>query len=164
MLVESGEITKKFSSLVKPRIFDHFGVFFHEKTSISIEDLQKANDFKRVWAEFEQFSAYSWLAAWKGSYDQRAIHHSYQQSFNCPWKPVRPIFDIWPFAVAAQIGLGVNPSFDLSRVCARFGTKLPTHSAVEDAEATAIVFANLTSLLELGVSKDGSVKETSDKR
>ena len=129
-VIEDGEITDSFYSLVNPETaFDAFNV---RLTGISEETVWGAPTFPDVWVQIEPLLSSGLLIAHNAVFDLQVLKKCLRD-YEIPWKPyVR-------YACTVQMGRRLLPgmSHKLNDLCAFYGICLDHHQADSDSRACA---------------------------
>ena len=129
-VIENGEITDEFYSLVNPET--HFDYFNVQLTGISEETVRNAPTFPEVWAQIEPTMSSGLLVAHNAVFDMSVLKKCLW-GYGIAWKPyVR-------YLCTVQMGKRVLPgmSHKLNDLCAHYGICLDHHRAASDSRACA---------------------------
>lgn len=129
-VIENGEITDEFYSLVDPETyFDYFNV---RLTGISELTVWDAPVFPEVWAQIEPMMSGGLLVAHNAVFDMGVLKKCLSY-YGIEWKPyVR-------YLCTVQMGRRVLPgmSHKLNVLCEHYGISLEHHQAASDSRACA---------------------------
>ena len=129
-VVEDGEITDEFYSLVNPETsFDYFNTML---TGISEESVQDAPTFPELWETIEPMLSSGLLVAHNAIFDMTVLKKCLQD-YGINWKPyVR-------YTCTVQMGRRVLPGVkhNLNTLCDYYGIPLQHHCADSDSRACA---------------------------
>ena len=129
-VIENGEITDEFYSLVNPET--HFDSFNVQLTGISEDTVRDAPIFSEVWAQIEPMMSNGLLVAHNAVFDMSVLRKCLNH-YGIDWKPyVR-------YLCTAQMGRRVLPgmSHKLNVLCDYYGISLNHHQAASDSRACA---------------------------
>ena len=129
-VIENGEITEEFYSLVNPETrFDYFNV---QLTGISEETVKNAPTFPQVWAQIEPIMSSGLPVAHNAVFDMGVLKKCLK-NYEIEWKPyVR-------YLCTVQMGRRLLPgmSHKLNDMCAHYVICLDHHHAASDSRACA---------------------------
>ena len=134
-VIENGEITNTFYSLVNPECeFDSFNISIH---GISPEDAAVAPTFKRVWEEVGYLFRENLVAAHNATFDLCVLrkvlaHYNIGETI---------INYVCTMKLSKAMNAGVH-DYKLSTLCDYFGIHLNHHNAASDSEACATILCN----------------------
>ena len=129
-VIENGEITDEFYSLVNPET--HFDYFNVQLTGISEDTVRDAPIFPEVWAQIEPIMSDGLLVAHNAVFDMSVLKKCLGD-YGIDWKPyVR-------YLCTVQMGRRVLPgmSHKLNILCDYYGISLDHHQAASDSRACA---------------------------
>lgn len=129
-VIENGEITDEFYSLVNPETyFDYFNV---RLTGISEKTVWNAPVFPEIWSRIEPMMSSGLLVAHNAVFDMGVLRKCLSD-YGVEWKPyVR-------YLCTVQMGRRVLPgmSHKLNVLCDYYGISLDHHHAASDSRACA---------------------------
>lgn len=129
-VIENGEITDEFCSLVNPET--HFDYFNVQLTGISEETVRNAPVFPELWSQIEPVMSSGLLAAHNAIFDMGVLKKCLCD-YGIDWKPyVR-------YLCTVQMGRRILPgmSHKLNVLCDYYGISLDHHQAASDSRACA---------------------------
>ena len=129
-VMENGEITDKFYTLVNPET--HFDTFNVQLTGISEKTVKDAPVFPEVWAQIEPMMSSGLLVAHNAVFDMSVLKKCLHD-YGIDWRPyVR-------YLCTVQMGRRLLPgmSHKLNVLCDYYGIGLDHHQAASDSQACA---------------------------
>ena len=129
-VIENGEITDEFYSLVNPET--HFDYFNVQLTGISEETIRNAPVFPELWSQIEPVMSSGLLTAHNAIFDMGVLKKCLRD-YGIDWKPyVR-------YLCTVQLGRRILPgmSHKLNVLCDYYGISLDHHQAASDSRACA---------------------------
>ena len=129
-VIENGEITDEFYSLVNPET--HFDYFNVQLTGISEETVRNAPVFPELWSQIEPVMSSGLLAAHNAIFDMGVLKKCLCD-YGIDWKPyVR-------YLCTVQMGRRILPGMSrkLNVLCDYYGISLDHHQAASDSRACA---------------------------
>ena len=129
-VMENGEITDKFYTLVNPET--HFDAFNVQLTGISEDTVRNAPVFPEVWAQIEPMMSSGLLVAHNAVFDMSVLKKCLHD-YGIDWRPyVR-------YLCTVQMGRRLLPgmSHKLNALCDYYGIALDHHQAASDSQACA---------------------------
>src|SRR5574340_140152 len=150
--IESGAITARFSSLVRPT--EAIPPVIERLTGITAGLLDDASPIAQVMAEFREFADGAVLIAHNHRFDMNFLDYEAERAWGSPFP--RPVLDTLTLAKRLHAEIPRHNLRDLSLFYET--ATAPSHRALPDALATAEVFLRMSDeLLELGVNTAADV-------
>ena len=134
-LIENGEITKEFYSLVNPETgFDYFNT---RLTGIDEDLVSDSPNFKELWGEIEGLMSSGILVAHNAVFDMGVLKKCLE-AYEIEWKPYVH------YLCTVQVGRRHLPDMPhkLNDMCDYYGIELEHHHAGSDSHACAEILLN----------------------
>ena len=139
--VEKGQITKRFSTFVNPKVPIPFEI--SQLTGITDQMVLEAPDIETVLPQFLEFVGDAVLVAHNASFDVGFIEQ------NCRYQDITPDFTSLDTVEMARILLPTLSKYKLNIVANALNISLENHHrAVDDAGATAEIFVKFIGMLK----------------
>ena len=137
-VIENGEITKEFYSLVNPETYyDYFNI---NLTGISEESVEDSPNFYDLWQEIEPIMSDGVLVAHYAPFDLRVLNCCLK-AYDIEWKPYVH------YLCTVQAGKRHLPNMRhrLNDLCGYYDIPLEHHHAASDSTACAKILLNYAS-------------------
>ncbi len=128
-VMEDGEITEEFYSLVNPET--HFDLFNTQLTGISAEMVQGEPTFPELWEKIGPLLSKGILVAHNATFDLSVLAHCLR-AYEIPWKPKVK------YACTVRMSRQMHPEAEnhkLNTMCNLLGIELDHHHAGSDSRA-----------------------------
>jgi len=130
-VVENGEITEKYYSLVNPECeFDRFNI---ELTKITPEMVKEKANFERIWIKLERIMDKGILVAHNAPFDMSVLAKCLKD-YGIEWKPY--VYYACTCAMG-KVFIPGSPDHKLNTLCDRLNIRLMHHNAGSDSYAAA---------------------------